>query len=70
MLNVKLILEQKAVPDSLTVSGAEWFKTNNFTVLPQLLVNALALYGYGDIRVVPAVSHPYEIGIEIIVDFN
>ncbi|KAJ4301913.1 hypothetical protein N0V90_004009 [Kalmusia sp. IMI 367209] len=45
---------KKGVPDSLTVSGEEWFQTNNFTVLPNLLVNALALYGYGDIRVVPA----------------
>ncbi|OAG12923.1 FAD/NAD(P)-binding domain-containing protein [Paraphaeosphaeria sporulosa] len=45
---------KKGVPDSLTVSGEQWFKTNNFTVLPQLLVNPIALYGYGDIRVVPA----------------
>ncbi|KAL5429097.1 hypothetical protein PMIN06_004729 [Paraphaeosphaeria minitans] len=45
---------KKGVPDSLTVSGQQWFKTNNFTVLPQLLVNPIALYGYGDIRVVPA----------------
>lgn len=45
---------KKGVPDNLTVSGEDWFKTNNFTILPQLLVNPLALYGYGDIRVVPA----------------
>jgi hypothetical protein len=38
------------------VSGAEWFDRNNFTALPVLVVNPLALYGYGDIRVVPAVS--------------
>lgn len=36
--------------------GVQWFKANNFTALPQLLVNPLALYGYGDINVVPAVS--------------
>lgn len=47
---------QKGVPDSLTVSGVEWFKANNFTALPILLVNPLALYGYGDINLVPAVG--------------
>jgi hypothetical protein len=47
---------KKGVPDNLTVSGSEWFKTNNFRALPVLLVNPLALYGYGDIREVPAVS--------------
>jgi hypothetical protein len=57
----ELIPEQKGVPDSLTVSGEEWFKTNNFTVLPSLLVNPIALYGYGDIRVVPAVIIPQEL---------
>ncbi|KAF2869651.1 hypothetical protein BDV95DRAFT_608490 [Massariosphaeria phaeospora] len=45
---------KKGVPADLTVSGAEWFRKNNFTVLPLLLVNPLALYGYGDIREVPA----------------
>ncbi|KAF2120679.1 hypothetical protein BDV96DRAFT_484959 [Lophiotrema nucula] len=45
---------KKGVPDELTVSGAEWFHTNNFTALPLLLVNPLALYGYGDINIVPA----------------
>ena len=47
--------EQKGVPENLTVSGAAWFKANNFTALPIVLVNPLALYGYGDINVVPAV---------------
>jgi len=49
---------KKGVPKSLAVSGEEWFRTNNFTVLSKLLVNPLALYGYGDIRAVPAVSTP------------
>ncbi|KAF2182333.1 FAD/NAD(P)-binding domain-containing protein [Zopfia rhizophila CBS 207.26] len=44
---------KKGVPDELTVPGVEWFRTNNFTALPILLVNPLALYGYGDIRQVP-----------------
>ncbi|KAF1995917.1 FAD/NAD(P)-binding domain-containing protein [Amniculicola lignicola CBS 123094] len=44
---------KNGVPDELTVSGTEWFAKNNFTALPILLVNPLALYGYGDIRVVP-----------------
>jgi hypothetical protein len=48
--------EQNGVPANLTVSGTEWFKANNLTALPILLVNPLALYGYGDIRLVPAVS--------------
>jgi hypothetical protein len=30
---------------------------NNFTALPLLLVNPVALYGYGDINIVPAVRH-------------
>jgi hypothetical protein len=47
--------EQKGVPEKLTISGSEWFRTNNFTVLPIVLVDPLALYGYGDIRSVPAV---------------
>ncbi|KAF1840902.1 FAD/NAD(P)-binding domain-containing protein [Cucurbitaria berberidis CBS 394.84] len=42
------------VPDEFTVSGAEWFRQNNFTALPILLVNPVALYGYGDINIVPA----------------
>ncbi|KAF1956436.1 FAD/NAD(P)-binding domain-containing protein [Byssothecium circinans] len=45
---------KKGVPESLTVSGSEWFRTNNFTALPIALVNAVALYGYGDTRRVPA----------------
>ncbi|KAF2477635.1 FAD/NAD(P)-binding domain-containing protein [Lindgomyces ingoldianus] len=45
---------KKGVPTELTVPGVEWFHNNNFTALPILLVNPLALYGYGDIRVVPA----------------
>jgi hypothetical protein len=44
------------VPDELSVPGIQWFKANNLTALPKLLVNPLALYGYGDINVVPAVS--------------
>ncbi|EMD91513.1 hypothetical protein COCC4DRAFT_57460 [Bipolaris maydis ATCC 48331] len=42
------------VPHEFTLSGAEWFRQNNFTALPLLLVNAVALYGYGDINIVPA----------------
>ena len=49
--------EQNGVPDEFTVSGAEWFRQNNFTALPILLVNPVALYGYGDINIVPAVRH-------------
>lgn len=45
------------MPPEFTVSGAEWFRQNNFTALPLLLVNAVALYGYGDINIVPAVRH-------------
>lgn len=47
---------QNGVPKELTVSGTEWFHTNNFTALPIILVNPLALYGYGDINLVPIVS--------------
>jgi hypothetical protein len=49
--------EQNGVPDEFTVSGTEWFRQNNFTALPILLVNPVALYGYGDINIVPAVRH-------------
>ncbi|CAI6245028.1 unnamed protein product [Periconia digitata] len=45
---------KKGVPENLTVSGSEWFRANNFTALPIVLVNPLALYGYGDLRAVPA----------------
>ncbi|KAL6706758.1 hypothetical protein ACN47E_005094 [Coniothyrium glycines] len=45
---------KNGVPDDFTVSGAEWFRKNNFTALPILLVNPVALYGYGDINIVPA----------------
>ncbi|KAF1941829.1 FAD/NAD(P)-binding domain-containing protein [Clathrospora elynae] len=45
---------KNGVPDEFTVSGAEWFHKNNFTALPIILVNPLALYGYGDINIVPA----------------
>lgn len=48
---------QKGVPDEFTVAGAQWFRNNNFTALPILLVNPVALYGYGDINIVPAVRH-------------
>jgi hypothetical protein len=48
--------EQDGVPDELTVPGSQWFRANNFTALPILLVNPMALYGYGDINIVPAVS--------------
>ncbi|KAF2704639.1 FAD/NAD(P)-binding domain-containing protein [Pleomassaria siparia CBS 279.74] len=51
---ISVVGYKKGIPDNLTVSGVEWFKANNFTALPVLLVNPLALYGYGDIRVVPA----------------
>jgi hypothetical protein len=54
---VPLTQPQNGVPDEFTVSGAEWFRKNNFTVLPLLLVNPVALYGYGDINIVPAVRH-------------
>lgn len=53
----KLIHEQNGVPEEFTVSGAQWFRENNLTALPVLLVNPVALYGYGDINVVPAVRH-------------
>ncbi|EAT85674.1 hypothetical protein HBI56_142010 [Parastagonospora nodorum] len=45
---------KNGVPQELTVSGSEWFRMNNFTALPLLLVNPVALYGYGDINIVPA----------------
>ncbi|KAH7385702.1 hypothetical protein BKA66DRAFT_461827 [Pyrenochaeta sp. MPI-SDFR-AT-0127] len=45
---------KQGVPDEFTVSGTEWFRRNNFTALPVLLVNPVALYGYGDINIVPA----------------
>ncbi|KAL5120264.1 hypothetical protein ACEQ8H_001822 [Pleosporales sp. CAS-2024a] len=45
---------KNGVPHEFTVSGAEWFRSNNFTALPLLLVNPVALYGYGDINIVPA----------------
>lgn len=46
---------QNGTPDEFTVSGSQWFRQNNFTALPILLVNPVALYGYGDINIVPAV---------------
>jgi hypothetical protein len=52
-----LTWEQNGVPDEFTVAGSEWFRNNNFTALPILLVNPVALYGYGDINIVPAVRH-------------
>ncbi|KAH8731067.1 hypothetical protein GQ44DRAFT_736186 [Phaeosphaeriaceae sp. PMI808] len=45
---------KNGVPDEFTVSGSQWFHQNNFTALPILLVNPVALYGYGDINIVPA----------------
>lgn len=45
---------KNGVPDEFSVSGAEWFRRNNLTVLASLLVNPVALYGYGDINIVPA----------------
>jgi hypothetical protein len=48
---------QNGTPDEFTVSGSQWFRQNNFTALPILLVNPVALYGYGDINIVPAVCH-------------
>ncbi|KAF2833004.1 FAD/NAD(P)-binding domain-containing protein [Ophiobolus disseminans] len=45
---------KNGTPDEFTVSGSEWFRNNNFTALPILLVNPVALYGYGDINIVPA----------------
>jgi len=45
---------KNGVPEEFSVSGAEWFRKNNLTVLPSLLVNPVALYGYGDINIVPA----------------
>jgi hypothetical protein len=50
-----LTSEQNGVPQEFTVPGSEWFRANNFTALPLLLVNPVALYGYGDINIVPAV---------------
>lgn len=52
-----LMQQQQGVPEEFTVSGTEWFRRNNFTALPILLVNPVALYGYGDINIVPAVRH-------------
>jgi hypothetical protein len=52
-----LTQQQLGVPQEFTVSGAEWFRQNNFTALPILLVNPVALYGYGDINIVPAVGY-------------
>jgi hypothetical protein len=52
-----LTSHQRGVPQEFTVSGAEWFRQNNFTALPILLVNPVALYGYGDINIVPAVRY-------------
>ena len=46
---------QNGVPTDLTVSTVEWFSKNGFYALPILIVDPLALYGYGDIRVVPIV---------------
>ncbi|KAH7095623.1 hypothetical protein FB567DRAFT_34976 [Paraphoma chrysanthemicola] len=45
---------KNGVPEEFTVPGATWFRNNNFTALPILLVNPVALYGYGDINIVPA----------------
>ncbi|UPX11015.1 uncharacterized protein EKO05_0001642 [Ascochyta rabiei] len=45
---------KNGVSDEFTVSGTQWFRQNNFTALPILLVNPVALYGYGDINIVPA----------------
>lgn len=56
--NPLLTASQQGVPEEFTVSGTEWFRQNNFTALPILLVNPVALYGYGDINIVPAVRHP------------
>jgi hypothetical protein len=53
----KLTRQQNGVPEEFTVPGATWFRNNNFTALPILLVNPVALYGYGDINIVPAVRH-------------
>ena len=46
---------QNGVPTDLTVSTVEWFSKNGFYALPILIVDPLALYGYGDLRVVPIV---------------
>lgn len=53
----RLTRKQNGTPDEFTVSGSQWFRQNNFTALPILLVNPVALYGYGDINIVPAVCH-------------
>lgn len=50
-----LIQLQNGVPEEFTVPAIEWFRANGFIALPLLIINPLALYGYGDIRVVPAV---------------
>ncbi|OCL06637.1 FAD/NAD(P)-binding domain-containing protein [Glonium stellatum] len=44
---------KKGVPDELAVPSVEWFANNNFYAIPIVVVDALALYGYGDIRKVP-----------------
>ena len=53
----RLMSGQSGVPEEFTTSGADWFRANNFTALPILLIDPLALYGYGDINIVPAVCH-------------
>ncbi|RDI78266.1 hypothetical protein Vi05172_g11772 [Venturia inaequalis] len=51
--NISVAGFKKGVPANLTVSAADWFRTNGFVALPITLTDPEALYGYGDIRRVP-----------------
>ncbi|KAF2435249.1 FAD/NAD(P)-binding domain-containing protein [Tothia fuscella] len=51
--NVSVPGYKNGVPENFTIPGAAWFAQNGFIALPLVLVNPLALYGYGDIRQVP-----------------
>jgi hypothetical protein len=59
---------QKGVPDELSVPGIEWFRAHNLTAMPEVLINPLALYGYGDINVVPAVRVELAYGVHAYTD--
>ncbi|MBE7182046.1 MAG: hypothetical protein INR71_12725, partial [Terriglobus roseus] len=41
------------MPRNLTQPAAQWFRERNFTAIPIVLTDALAFYGYGDIRETP-----------------
>lgn len=44
---------QSGVPEALAVPALQWLTENNFTALAVLIVDPVALYGYGDISIVP-----------------